>query len=137
MMLWLCFLTTSAGFRIFLVFFFLARTTSSPFLPISKEVILLCFQILFQYHLSWGFPGGSVVKNPPANAGDAVRRRGLNLWVGKIPWRTEGQPTSVFLPGESHGQRSLVGYSPWGSKELHTHAHTHAHTHPISPRKPS
>ena len=38
----------------------------------------------------------------------------------KIPWRREWQPTPVFLPGESHGQRSLVGYSPWGHKELET-----------------
>jgi len=38
-------------------------------------------------------------------------------WVGKIPWRKEWQPTPLFLPGEFHGQRSLVGYSPWGCKE--------------------
>ena len=37
--------------------------------------------------------------------------------VGKIPWRREWQPTPVLLPGEFHGQRSLVGYSPWGCKE--------------------
>ena len=37
--------------------------------------------------------------------------------VGKIPWRREWQPTPVFFPGESHGQRSLAGYSPWDSKE--------------------
>ena len=37
-------------------------------------------------------------------------------WVGKIPWRRKWQPTPVFLPGESHGQRSLMGYSPWGHK---------------------
>ena len=41
----------------------------------------------------------------------------MNPWVGKIPWRRKWQPTPVFLPGESHGQRSLVGYSPWGPKE--------------------
>ena len=39
-------------------------------------------------------------------------------WVGKIPWRKEWQPTPVFLPGESHGQRSLAGYSPWGHEEM-------------------
>ena len=38
-------------------------------------------------------------------------------WVGKIPWRRKWQPTPVLLPGKSHGQRSLVGYSPWGRKE--------------------
>ena len=55
-----------------------------------------------------------MVKNPPANAEDVVRS-----WVGKIPWRREWQPTTVFLPGESHGQ-SLAGYSPWGWKESDT-----------------
>ena len=45
---------------------------------------------------------------------------GLNAWVGKIPWRRKWQPTPVFLPGEPHGQRSLVGYSPWGHKESDT-----------------
>jgi len=54
-----------------------------------------------------GFPGVLVVKNPPANAGDS----GLDPWVSKIPWRRVRQPTLVFLPGESHGQRSLVGYT--------------------------
>ena len=39
---------------------------------------------------------------------------------GKIPWRRAWQPTPVFLPGESHGQRILEGYSPWGHKELDT-----------------
>ena len=42
----------------------------------------------------------------------------LNPWVGKIPWRRAWQPIPVFLPGESHGQRSLTGYSPCGCTEL-------------------
>ena len=41
-----------------------------------------------------------------------------NPWVGKIPWRREWLPAPVFLPGEFYGQRNLVGYSPWGHKEL-------------------
>ena len=45
------------------------------------------------------------------------RRCGFDPWVRKTPWRREWQPTPIFLPGESHGQRSLVGYSPWGCKE--------------------
>ena len=57
-----------------------------------------------------------MVKNLPANAGD-VRDTGLNFWVRKILWMKKWQPTPVFLTGESHGQRSLVGYSPWGCKE--------------------
>ena len=40
-------------------------------------------------------------------------------WVGNVPWRMEGQPTPVFLPGESRGQRSVAGYGPWGRTESH------------------
>ena len=45
------------------------------------------------------------------------RRRGFDPWVRKIPWRKAWQPSPVFLPGESQGQRRLAGYSPWGRKE--------------------
>ena len=45
---------------------------------------------------------------------------GFDPWVGKISWRRKWQPTPVFLPGESHAQRSLAGYSPWGHKESDT-----------------
>ena len=48
------------------------------------------------------------------------RRPGSIPWVGKIPWRRKWLPTPVFLPGEFHGQRSLVGCSPWDNKELDT-----------------
>ena len=48
------------------------------------------------------------------------RRQGFDPWVGKSPWRRKWQPTPVFLPGEFHGQRSLVGYSPRGHKKLDT-----------------
>ena len=48
------------------------------------------------------------------------RKLGFNSWVRKIPWRREKHPPPVLLPGEFHGQRSLVGYSPWGRKELDT-----------------
>ena len=46
------------------------------------------------------------------------RRSGFDPWVGKIPWRKKWQPTPEFLPGEFHGQRSLVGCSPWDPTEL-------------------
>ena len=66
------------------------------------------------------FQGGANGKEPPSQ----FRRCRLDPWVGKIPWKTAWQPTLVFLPGESHGQRSLVGYSPWGHKELNMTAET-------------
>ena len=52
-----------------------------------------------------------VVKNPPANT-ENIRDAGLTPWVRKIPWRRAWKPTPVFLPGESHGQKSLEGYCP-------------------------
>ena len=45
------------------------------------------------------------------------RRCRFNPWVRKLPWRRQWQPIPIFLPEKSHGQRSLVGYSPWGHKE--------------------
>ena len=60
-----------------------------------------------------GFSGVSVVKNPPT-----LRRPRYDPWVGKISWRRKWQPTLVFLPGKFHGQRRLVGYSPWGHKRV-------------------
>ena len=48
-----------------------------------------------------GFPGGALVRNTPANAGDA-RDTGFDPWVRKIPWRRKWQPTPVLLPGKSH-----------------------------------
>ena len=66
-----------------------------------------------------GFPGGSMVKNPPANARDAgdARDAGFDPWVRKSPWGRKWQPTPEFLLGKSHGQKSLTGYSPWDLKE--------------------
>ena len=68
-----------------------------------------------------------VVKNLPANIRDM--RYEFDPWVRKIPWRRAWQPTPVFLPGESHGQRSLVGYSPWGHKESDTNEALSTHAH--------
>ena len=50
----------------------------------------------------------------------------LHPWVGKIPWRRKWQLTPVLLSGKSHGQRSLVGYNPWGHKESDTTERLHS-----------
>ena len=92
----------------------------SPFFPWKNFIQLAGVET--SKHLTWtqknkglwlnvSFPGGSVVKNPPA-----MQETRFNPCVGKIPWRRKWLPTPVFLPGESLGQRSLVGYSPWGHK---------------------
>ena len=69
---------------------------------------------------------GATGKDPACQCKRCKRCR-FDHWVEKIPWRTAWQPTPVFLPGESHGQRSLVGYGPKGYKELDT-TETTAHT---------
>ena len=56
-----------------------------------------------------------MVKNLPADAGD--KRHRFSPWVGKISWRRKWHTIPVFLPGKSHGQRGLAGYTPWGRKE--------------------
>ena len=69
-----------------------------------------CSSVLDMFRPS---PGGSVAKNLPANAGDSGWIPGL----GRSPGWREWQPTPVSLPGKSHGQRTLAGYSPWDCKE--------------------
>ena len=78
--------------------------------------------------------GKSNSTNGKEPTGQCRRRKRCRFdpWVGKIPWRKSRQPTPVFLPGESHGQSSLAGYSPWGHKELDTTEQLI--THKSSPR---
>ena len=84
---------------------------------------LFCCHAYRLYRL--GFPGGLEVKASPWNAGDL----GLILGSGRSPGEGKWQPTPVLLPGESHGGRSLVGYSPWGRKESGTTERLHFHFH--------
>jgi len=65
-------------------------------------------EILAIYYTSFV---AQLVKNLPT-----MQETGFNSWVGKIPWRRKRQPTVVFLPEESLGQRSLAGYCPWAHK---------------------
>ena len=101
--------------------------TPNPTLPwpllsrLSRAAVLLLLTIP-----PMGFPGGSEVKNLPANAGD---------WVGFLGWEdpleNKWQPTPVFLPGKSHEQRSLMGYSPWGHKRVSCNLATKQHFLPM------
>ena len=74
-----------------------------------------------KFTLRSAFPVGSDSKEFACNAGDLSSIPGL----GRSPWRREWLPTPVFLPGESHGQRRLVGYSPWGHRESDTTEQLH------------
>ena len=80
----------------------------------EKEYIYVCVYVCIHIHVyvcvTEGFPGGTIGKESPGNAGDI--RHVSDPWVGKVLWRRARQPTPVFLPGESHGQRSLADYSP-------------------------
>ena len=60
------------------------------------------------------YPDGPVGKESPCQC----RRHGFSPWVGKIPWRRKWQLTPAFLLEKAHGQRSLVGYIPWGCKRV-------------------
>ena len=76
------------------------------------------------YYVVWGFPDGSVVMNMPA------MQETQEMWVwslGQEDPREKEIITHLFLPGKSHGQRSLAGYSPWGHKESETTEHARTH----------
>ena len=79
---------------------------------VSPETISLCNK--------YGncFPGGTSGEELATNAGDIRDVDSIPGW-GRLPWRRAWQPTPVFLPGESHGQRSPAGYSPWGRRVRH------------------
>ena len=68
---------------------------------------------------SMGFSGSSSGKECACRC-RRHKKCGFDPWIGRIPWRRAWQPTPVFLPGEFHGQKSLVGFSPQGCKELYT-----------------
>ena len=91
---------------------------------------------VLKYLLSWdmkiiisfwgGFLGGAVGKESGCQC-RSYKRHKFDIWIREVSWNRKWQPAPVFLPGEFHGQRSLVGYSPWVVKsrtQLSTHTHT-------------
>ena len=98
----------------------------SVFIPIPKKA-----RTTAQLHISHKLVpiiGGLDGKSICIHCG----RPRFNSWIGKIPWRRKWQPTPVLLPGKSHAWRSLVGYSPWGCKELDTTERLHFHFHTLA-----
>ena len=95
-------------------FHILSICYGSTHLQVSKYVLVF-YRYLKSYHV--GFPGNATGKKLACQC-RRHKRQGFNPWVGKIPWRRGWQPTPVFLPEKSYGQRSLAGYSPWGSQSL-------------------
>ena len=87
-------------------------TTGSPAKSWDGSIFSLkCIITIIWRH--WVFPGDANGKEFSCQC----RRHGYNPWVEKIPWSRKWQPISLFLPGKSHAQRSLAGYSPWDLKE--------------------
>ena len=87
--------------------------TSDPWPPLTFCPSFFLKKKIGKYNcfgLPWSFSG--------KESSCQCRRCGFDPWVRKIPCRRKWQPTPVFLPGESHGQRSLVGHSPWGRKRV-------------------
>ena len=97
-----------------------ARKTTRPFRYNLKQILYnYLVEVINRFKgldmvdkVSGGFPGGASGKELTCQC-RRHKRHGFDLWVRKISWRRPWQPTPVFLPGESHGQRSLVGYSPY------------------------
>ena len=84
-----------------------------------RKQIILCIHCFLIFGASLV---AQTVKRLPA-----MRETRLDSWVGKIPWRRKWQSTPALLPGKSHGQRSLIGYSPWGHKESDRTERLHFH----------
>ena len=117
-----------------------------PFPHCHNLIIVRCFQISFRKGVAiikWGSkdslgfaccsrnPSLSIIVFFQVAQGKETscqcRRCGFDSCVGKIPRRRKWQPTPVFLPGESPGQRSLLGYRPWDHKQSNPTEHTHVH----------
>ena len=96
------------------------RTGSNHLHTVKRSVsqVLESTYILVEHlrEIRRGLRGCSDSKDSTCSAGNPR----FNLWVGKFCWRSQWLPTPVFLHGEFHGQRSLVGYSPWGRKKWDT-----------------
>ena len=73
----------------------------------------LYYNYIFQYYIL-----GTIWRLSGEEPACQCRRLRFDPWVEKMPWRRKRQPTSVFMPGKSHGQRRLAGYSSWGRKGI-------------------
>ena len=95
-------------FKILFLFSLLQNTEQSSLCYMVGSCWLSILNIAVYTHPILSFPSGLAGKESTCNAGDS----GLFPGLRRFPWRRKWQATSVFLPGESHGQRSLAGYSP-------------------------
>ena len=111
--------------------------TFCPVTQFSHIYVLLNLCLIFPLiSLMSVFSGGSSGKEFACQCRNH-RRCKFDPWVRKIPGRKKWQPTPVFLPGKSHRQRSLAGYSPWGRKELDMTKHAHMLSYISSTHRPA
>ena len=113
---WDAFLLSQTVYYIQLLFiipYYRSVTLWGPFAPEQAQVSFF-YIFLFAQLFTWGFPDGTVVKNPPINAADSGSIPG---W-GRCPGGGNGNPLKYFLPGKCHGQASVAGWNPWGCVEL-------------------
>ena len=96
---------------------YIAQLYYCGFINHEKRILLLRMSLIFVDKHFGRHPGGARGKESTCQC-RRHRRQGFEPWVGKIPWRRKWQPTPVFLLGKSHGQRSLVGYSPLESQRV-------------------
>ena len=120
-----CFTLLSLSSLSLSLFFFLSELTSKFIWQKNLSLTLMKQFIIFNYPI-YSFSSSSVVKNLPAKQEMWVQSMGCK----EDPWRRKWQPTPIFLPGKSHGWRSLAGYSSWGHKRVrHNLANEHACMH--------
>ena len=109
------------GYKLWPLFWERCNILSLPFQERRQNIYFsglpcnLCANICSECCLKRGLPWWLRVKNPLTNAGDMGL---IDSWAGKIPWRKKWQTTPGVLPGEFHGQKTLVGYSSWGLKRV-------------------
>ena len=121
----------SSSFDVFLLSHYVLSILSLFFFPIFWIEFLFSFLLFLipsaTSYCSFGSNSLQLFLEITQRTCLQCRRSKFDPWVGTIPWRREWQPTSVFLPREYHGQKSLVGNSPRGPKESDT---TEQLTHP-------
>ena len=120
--------------KVWAVWFYLSWCVFSSGVHMLKSFIALSSLLIFlPLNLHSPQIGGASGKESNCQC-RRCKRHEFDPWIGKIPWRRKWQRTSIFLPGKSHGQRSLARYSPWGHKESETDEWLSTHTHTHSPQ---
>ena len=107
----LCFLQMTRSWTLLSMFYCFLVSLKDILSVKLPKALFVASSHLWVIDMGKGFPVGASSKEPVCQC-RRLKRCGFEPWIGKTPWRRAWQPTPVFLPGESHGQRSLAGYGP-------------------------